>query len=184
MREVGVSHRGRNTIFCFFCILFYREAFCYFQEAKLFHYIFLKTCAVMCEVIQLLYSKCNGQDQLNGQMHTGTCSALVMIMRARTVHRFVVSNINLAFNQTTFMYSMRRVNPCPSTGCPSSNAIDGDHSTTATRCSITNQVDNHWWAVELLREDNIANVVITSRDRWGRKEKLFQYHACVMMIVL
>ena len=33
----------------------YREAFCYFQEAKLFDYIFLKTCAVMCAVIQLFY---------------------------------------------------------------------------------------------------------------------------------
>ena len=31
------------------------EAFCYFQEAKLCDYIFLKTCIVVCEIIQLLY---------------------------------------------------------------------------------------------------------------------------------
>ena len=88
MREVGVSHRGRKKIFCFFCILFYREAFCYFQGAKLFHYIVLKTCTVMCEVIQLLYSNdqypFNGQmhtgtGSANGQMHTGTGSALVLV---------------------------------------------------------------------------------------------------------
>ena len=80
----GQMHTGigsRKKIFCFFCILFYREAFCYFQEAKLFHYIFLKTCAVMCEVIQLLYS--NDQYPFNGQMHTGTGSALVFIIVKR-----------------------------------------------------------------------------------------------------
>ena len=43
---------------------FYFGAFCYFLEAKLFHYIFLKMC--MCEVIQLLYS--NDQYPFNGQM--------------------------------------------------------------------------------------------------------------------
>ena len=58
-------------LFSAFCILF--SAFCYFQEPKLFHYIFLKTCAVRCEVIQLLYSY--DQYPLNGQMHTGTGSA-------------------------------------------------------------------------------------------------------------
>ena len=63
----------------FSAFLFYREAFCYFQEAKLFHYIFLKKCAVMCEVIQLLYS--NDQYPFNGQMRTGTGPALVIITR-------------------------------------------------------------------------------------------------------
>ena len=44
----------KNSTICS-AFLFYREACCYFQEAELFHYIFLKTCAVMCEVIQLVY---------------------------------------------------------------------------------------------------------------------------------
>ena len=50
MPEVGVSRRGPIEKNCavLSAFLFYREAFCYFQEAKLFHYIFLKTCAVMC----------------------------------------------------------------------------------------------------------------------------------------
>ena len=77
MREVGIPCRGpieKNSAF-----LFYREAFCYFKEAKLFHYIFLKTCAVTCEVIQLLYSNECTRDQcpFNGQMRTGTGPALV-----------------------------------------------------------------------------------------------------------
>ena len=49
MREVGVSRRGpieKNSA-VFSAFLFYREEFCYFQEAKLFHCIFLKTCAVI-----------------------------------------------------------------------------------------------------------------------------------------
>ena len=81
MRDVGVSHRGPieiNSAF-FSAFLFYREAFCYFQEAKLFHYIFLKTCSVMCEVSQLLYSNECTRDQysFNGKMRTGTGPALV-----------------------------------------------------------------------------------------------------------
>ena len=82
MREVGVSHRGpiekKSSVFV--CILFYREAFCHFQEAKLCHYMFLKTCAVMCEVIQLLYSNDQLAYPFNGQMRTGTGPALVIII--------------------------------------------------------------------------------------------------------
>ena len=73
------------------------------------------------------------------------------------------------------MHSMRRFNPCPSKGCLSSNAVDGDHSTTGGSCYIANKVDNPWWAVKLLRDDHIAKVVITNRDKWGRKEKLSVY---------
>ena len=68
MREVSVSRRGpidKNSA-VFSAFLFYQEAFFYFQEAKLFNYIFLNMCAVMCEVIQLLYS--NDQYPFNGQM--------------------------------------------------------------------------------------------------------------------
>ena len=35
-----------KTYLLCFLHLFYREGFCYFQEAKLFHYIFLQSCAV------------------------------------------------------------------------------------------------------------------------------------------
>ena len=81
MREVSISRRGpiKQNSAVFSAFLFYREAFCYFQEANLFHYIFLKTYAVMCEVIQLLYSnECTrDQDPFNGKMRTGTGPALV-----------------------------------------------------------------------------------------------------------
>ena len=78
-----MAFRVENNSTVFSAFLFYREAFCYFQEAKLFHYIFLKTCAVMREVIQLLYS--NDQYPFNGQMRTGTGPALVTII-ARMWH--------------------------------------------------------------------------------------------------
>ena len=73
------TNNKNSAIFSAF--LFYREAFCYFQEAKLFHYIFLKTCAVMCEVIQLLYSNECTRDQypFNGQMRTDMDPALVFL---------------------------------------------------------------------------------------------------------
>ena len=83
IHDIGViitaADQLNNILPFFFAFLFYREAFCYFQEAKLFHYIFLKTCAVMCEVIQLLYSNECTRDQypFNGQMRTGTGPALV-----------------------------------------------------------------------------------------------------------
>ena len=55
MPEVDSSRRRqiKKNSGVFSAFLFYREAFCYFQEAKLFQYIFLKTCAVMCYVARM-----------------------------------------------------------------------------------------------------------------------------------
>ena len=55
-------------------------------------------------------------------------------------------------------------------GCPSWNAVDGDRSTSVDRCTTSAREDNPWWAVKLLRDDNIAKVVITNRATYGRNE--------------
>ena len=78
----------------------------------------------------------------------------------------------MALKQPTFMSSERFHDADCLGGCPSSNSVDGDRSTTVTRCSHTNKEDNPWWAVELLRDDkNIAKVVVTNRNSktYGRK---------------
>ena len=85
-------------------------------------------------------------------------------MKTCNFRRFAVSDINMAFNQMTFMSSEFRINQCQA-GCPSRRAVDGDRSTSTTRCSITTLEDDPWWAVELLRDDNIAKVVITNGGR-------------------
>ena len=55
-----------------------------FPTSSFYNYIFLKTCTVMCEVIQLLYSNECTHDQypFNAQMRTGT--ALVPSMDDKT----------------------------------------------------------------------------------------------------
>ena len=83
--------------------------------------------------------------------------------------RFAVSDINMAFNQATFMSTVLIEYFCPP-GCSSELAVDGDHSTTIARCSVTARENNPWWAVELLNDDNIAKVVVNNRDFYGRKE--------------
>ena len=90
-------------------------------------------------------------------------------MRTCNIHRFAVSDINMAFNQTTFMSSLRIEYFCPP-GCTSELAVDGDRNTTIARCSVTERENNPWWAVELPRDDNIAKVVVTNRDFYDRKE--------------
>ena len=90
-------------------------------------------------------------------------------MRTFNFRRFAVSDINLAFNQTTFMSSEYRSYDCRQ-GCPSKRAVDGDRSTYITRCCRTKRENSPWWAVKLLRDDNIAKVVITNRDVAGREE--------------
>ena len=87
-----------------------------------------------------------------------------MTMKTCNFRRFAVSDINIAFNQTTYMSSEngKRIS--------SDRAVDGDLSTTLARCSVTASENKPWWAVKLRRDDNIAKVVVTNRDTNGRKE--------------
>ena len=86
------------------------------------------------------------------------------------VRQFAVSDINIAFGQITYMSSEYGFDACRA-GCPSKRAVDGDRSTSIDKCCLTRQEDNPWWAVKLLRDDNIAKVVITNRGGvFGRKE--------------
>ena len=75
----------------------------------------------------------------------------------------------MAFDQPTFMSSTHNEPSCPA-GCLSERAVDGDLSTTTARCSVTATEDKPWWAVKLSRDDNIAKVVVTNRDKNGGKE--------------
>ena len=71
-----------------------------------------------------------------------------MIMKTFNFRRFAVSDINMAFNQTTFMSSEYRLDRCLA-GCPSRRAVDGDRNTSIYSGSVTERENNPWWAVQL-----------------------------------
>ena len=104
----------------------------------------------------------------NSSSFTGPQSVLSMTMRTCNVRRFAVSNINMAFNQTTYM-SPENLGFCEG-NCTSEHAVDGDRGTSMLRCSLTGPEEKAWWAVKLLSDAKIAKVVVTNGGAYGRKE--------------
>ena len=105
----------------------------------------------------------------NSSSFTGLQAVLSMTMRTCNVRRFAVSNINMAFDQTTYM-SSENLGFCEG-NCTSEHAVDGDRGTSMLRCSLTGPEEKAWWAVKLLLSDaKIAKVVVTNGGAYGRKE--------------